>query len=185
MAGPVTLKLAGRPADTSRVTVVTTFDWDNLTLPEGTPLRTWFPEAEPTARRLFRCAEWVYAVTNHLVFGGTENDPGVGGFLWAESERTAVRVHENLPASARPAGAPGSPLPPACVLGTDAAFAAIVDHESARGGVDITAGWTIPEGAFTRTRVACVGRAYYFGAIEPRDDDRPMAIRFDLPRASG
>jgi hypothetical protein len=126
----------------------------------------------------------VYAITNNLVFGGTEEDPGVGGFLWAESEPAAVRVYENIAPDGRPAGPSRVPLPPAEVLGTsDATYRAIVDHESTRGAVDVAAGWTIPEGVFTRTRVACSGRTYYFGAPEPSDDDRPLAIRFDLPSA--
>lgn len=167
---------------------MTSFDWSNLGLPEGTPLHDCCAEPVHTVRRLFRCAEAVYAVTNVLVFGGTEENPGVGGFLWAESEPTAVRVYENLAVDRRPSRAaaepfPPAPFPPADVLGlADLTYRTIGDREAAHGEVDVRVGSTIPDGAFTTTRLSCAGRTYYFAEIEPADDDRPIAIRFDLPR---
>lgn len=162
------------------------FDWAVLGRPEGIPLSELGGEPAHLVRGLYRCADAVYAVTNLLVYGGTDDDPGVGGVLWAATEPVAVRAYENAAAGSRPLPLAGAtPLPPVSVLGTEqVGFRAVVALESARGGGEVRTGRTIPDGHFTTTRVAGDGRTWYFGSEEPAEDEQPIAIRFDLPRAA-
>lgn len=158
------------------------FDWRAIDLPEGTPLQEACAEPAHLRRGLFRCSESVYAVTNVHVFGGTEENPGVGGFLWAASERAAIRVYDSLAADAPSSPPAAVALPPGEVLGLDdVTWRGISGLALERGDVSVKRAWTIPDGRFTSTRVAMGGRTWYFGAEEPVDDEQPIAIRFHLP----
>jgi adenylate kinase family enzyme len=174
---------ACRAVRTSGAQHVSGFDWALLERPEGTLLRDVAPEPERVVRGLFRCTGSVYAVTNALVFGGTDENPGLGGFLWAASDRAAIRVYENTAAGSRPTPPAEAELPPAEVLGLDdVSWLGVVGHGLEEGDVHVKRAWTIPDGQFTSTRVTTGGRIWYFGAEEPADDELPIAIRFDLPR---
>jgi hypothetical protein len=160
---------------------VSDFDWTMLDLAEGTALREVCDEPARLVRGLFRVADDVYAMTNVHVFGGTDENPGLGGFLWAQTEAAAVRVYDNLAAGARPAPSVVGPFPPPDVLGfADTTYRGIAEYERSRGDIEVKVGWSIPDGHFTSTRLVATGRTYAFGAPDPADTDEPMAVRFDL-----
>ena len=135
---------------------------------------------------LFTCGSGVYLVTNSN-FGQGDPVLAVG---WAESDYWAHRAWDRPPfrGDLHPLPPEWGPPPSLAFLGRPArlGFQALRKFEAAQPGAAtvtlVTAGFRFPDGAFLSCEIhAEDGITYFYASPNPKRDDQPVAIEFELP----
>jgi hypothetical protein len=164
------------------------FRWELIRSAEWTPLSVFAQSAEHVSRGLFRLVPGIFAMTNPEG-GGTEDDPGVGSVLWAESDEIALVVYD----LALPTGNPGAashPPPPTEIVGFHPlTFEQAEAYESGQTSkpLMVSARYraVVGDGKHRTTSLRGLGREYYFRQLNPEDKDRVIAIQFSVSPVPG
>jgi len=157
------------------------FDWRLLHAPEWTPLSRLRLSVTHVVGGLYAASSGMYVMTNQF-FGGTEDDPGVGAFLWARTLHVARLIYEGEDFDDA-AEAGWSQPPPVDVLGFEPLnYGGVLRHAEACGiDPSAMASYNVDDGRFQFTTVdTAVDRAYYFRSRNTPGAEAAMALRFTL-----
>lgn len=159
------------------------FDWANLQLRRWTPLSALSGVVAHVSGGLYAVGSCVFALTNASF--GSETDPGIGGFLWARSQAIAEHVYQQQ-GGYDTTECSACPSIPSAVTGFEPLTFGGVVAEARRRGEDaqVSATYSFPDGQLVSSEVRSGGREYIFASANPPDDERPVAVRFDLRTSS-
>ncbi len=159
------------------------FEANLLRLRKGTPVSAAVPRLERPAGGdgWFALGQGWYVVTSSIF--GTDEDPGVLGFVWVRWEPVVELVlkHDRLPAVRERTAE--HPEPDAALVGfSPLTFTAAVSDEKAQGLSPMhSAAYRFPDGVFSHSELSTARRTYYFEDANPDDhDDRAIGVLFKL-----
>lgn len=122
----------------------------------------------------------MYAMTNAAF--GTEADPGVGAFLWAQSRSVALRIYERHPdGDAAEFDSRCSPLPVSAIGFSPLTFGGVLGEAKRRGELpQVSATYALLDGQFVSSEIRFAGREFVFASANPGSRDPVVAVRFNL-----
>lgn len=148
-----------------------------LSYPLWAPLSGLCRSAVELVEGLHSLGSGWYAVTN-CGFGGTKQDPGVGGLMWARSEAVALRVTGHVevePQTQTIEEFEGS------MLDVQKSFGEIVRAEKMAGRrPQHNATFDFHSGAFRASELQVTQKTIFFDDLNPAKGDEPIAVLIHL-----
>ncbi len=158
------------------------FDASLLGMGKGTPVSRAVPglDRPPGEDGWFDLGQGWYVVTSAIF--GTDEDPGVLGFVWVRWEPVVDLVLRNVRLPGVGERRPEHPEPGAGLVGfSPLTFTAAVAHEKAQGRQPMqTASYSFPDGVFSHSELMTARRSYYFEHVNPDPDDLAIGLLFKL-----
>jgi hypothetical protein len=156
------------------------FDWQLCKAPQWTPLSHLPLSVVHVVDGLYAATNCVYVMTNAGF--GSDDDPGVGAFLWARSRQAARLTYGRPTLDDAGENAPCSP-PPAEIIGLPStAYGSVIAHAKSVGvQPEANAAYDMNDGSFLYTDLHTTpDRTYTYPSLNPAEDEVAMAIRFSL-----
>lgn len=118
----------------------------------------------------------------NTVVGGTQEDPGVVGFLWVRTPDVVDLVLHRT--KTEESEQPDFDEPDPEIVGfAPLTYATALTYEKGQGRPVRTASYALSDGAFLYSDIEGNGRKYVFADANPEDDDKAIAIIFRLQKS--